>query len=639
MTFFDTYAGNLIHTLQIEPKNFYALFNESVPVSLVHCIRDLLRYDPSKRLTSRQCLVHSYLQETLPRNNIPFPSALQIPASQPYAPHIPPTTTYVNGSHSHPSLVSPPHSIPLSHSHSAQNLHHPQQYPNTPITHHIPYPTPAPQSHFTPPPNPILAHNEYRQPPPLNATWSDSQGDYPMDVVLPHDQSHSSQHVNGHSTETLDSPMAQDPPRPPEPVQDAPNTHKSSGKIALPPSKKKNHGRWAALSMFGGGDKSHHTTLPPVDESSPVTFPPRKRTQSSSTDSRSLRDSSPVRETAQEARDAKKTSSLNKKEAERLHREAEMEKRKLAARSQREMARAVMGKRQQILQKNVGDDIVWAPSPEQRLDVMESQGKNPSSGPVRRDQGSGVNGSKSHTIGAAASHFMMPPDSHLSPLEREREWRGPSERISKVRRRDYDDDHSMSSSDVHSISRMSSISFATVDSDPGPSRLRNRPSLYNMSRMTSRSSLRTSFDDFPPSARSSHSFSLESQLAHDFRTQASVGSHLSGSLSPPPLQLLSLSPTMSPSLSPSPQWIQVQHHKEDYPSHTQSPPYISLSPGFHPSHNGPHSPLDLNSQLPPLPPSPYGLPPSSYGYPPSTGHTPKSAKSAINPMFKVVSYK
>jgi hypothetical protein len=576
--------------------------------------------------------VHPYLQETLPRNNIPFPSGLQVSTSQS---SIPPTASYVNGSHSHPTLVSPPHIVPTSHSHSAQNLHNPQQYPNASITPHIPYPIPAPQSHYTPT---IVAHNDYRHPPPPHGTWSDSQADYAMDVVSPHDQSHPSQHVNGHVTEVLDSPMAQDPPRLPEPVPDSTNTHAQTHKSG---GKRGPFGKNGWLSMFGG-DKSHHNTLPPVDEASPaVNFTSRKRTQSSSTDSRSLRDTSPVREAIQEARDAKKMSSLNKKEAQRLHREAELEKHRLAQKTQREMARAVMDKRYRYLQNKVGDDIEWAPGPEQRLDVMESKGKQPSSGPVRREQNNGANATKSSTIGAAAGQFLMPHDTHLSQLERdrEREWRGPSERITKVRRREYDDDHSMSSSDVHSLSRMSSISFATVDSDPGPSRLRNRPSLYNMSRMTSRSSLRTSFDDFPPSARSSNSFSLEGQLAHDFRTQASVTSHLSGSISPPPLELLSLSPTMSPSLSPSPQWIQVpQHHKEDLLSRTQSPPYASLSPGYHPNHNGPHSPLDLNSHLPSLPPSPYGQPPSSYGYPPSSGHTPKSAKSAINPMFKVVSY-
>jgi hypothetical protein len=54
-------------------------------------------------------------------------------------------------------------------------------------------------------------------------------------------------------------------------------------------------------------------------------------------------------------------------------------------------------------------------------------------------------------------------------------------RFSKLRRRNFDNEHSMLSPDVHSIGRMSSISFAAVDSDPGPSRPRNRPSLYGIS--------------------------------------------------------------------------------------------------------------------------------------------------------------
>jgi len=69
---------------------------------------------------------------------------------------------------------------------------------------------------------------------------------------------------------------------------------------------------------------------------------------------------------------------------------------------------------------------------------------------------------------------------------------------------------------------VSSISFATVDSDPGPSRMRNRPSLFGINRMTSMSSLRTSFDDFSASARSSHSFSLEGQ-ARTRLSHASIG--------------------------------------------------------------------------------------------------------------------
>jgi hypothetical protein len=226
----------------------------------------------------------------------------------------------------------------------------------------------------------------------------------------------------------------------------------------------------------------------------------------------------------------------------------------------------------------------------------------------------------------------MPSVNELPPERdrREREWRGPP--AAKARRREFDDDHSMSSSDVHSISRMSSTSFATVDSDPGPTRLRNRPSLYNMSRMTSRSSLRTSFDDFPPSARSSHSYSYEGQLAHDFRTQACLASNLPGGLSPPPLQMLSLSPAVSPS---SPPGLQPHQQKDDRFAQTQSPPFLSISPRFHSSTSNPQSPVDTNGQLPPLSPSPYDSP---YGYTPSSGHTPKSAKSIMNPMFRVVSY-
>jgi len=463
-----------------------------------------------------------------------------------------------------------------------------------------------------------------------------------MDVALPQDATHPHPHVNRRVVDLHDSPMVQDPPRAAEPIHSNAHTNlvqngNKLGKLGALSFGKKHRG-WG-LGMFSG-EKSHHNPLPPVDEASPaIVFPPsRKRAKSSSTDSRSLREPSPVREAIQDVRDAKKIHNLNKKEAQRLHREAELEKRKLAERNAREQARAVIIKRQQMLRNNVGDDIEWRGGSEQPVEIMEPKGKHPSSGPVRRDQHANGNTVGSNTINAAAGKFLQ-PESLLAPPDREREWRGPSERISKARRREFDDDHSMSSSDVHSISRMSSISFATVDSDPGPSRLRNRPSLYGISRRTSRSSLRTSFDDFPPSARSSNSFSLEGQLAHDFRTQASVTSHLSGSVSPPPLQLLSLSPTISPSLSPSPPWMQVQQHKDDLLSRTQSPSYFSISPRFHSCASAPHSPLDLNGQLPPLPPSPYGHPPSSYGYPPSSGHTPKSAKSAINPIFKVVSYK
>jgi hypothetical protein len=450
---------------------------------------------------------------------------------------------------------------------------------------------------------------------------------------------------------THDLPMAQDPIRQPESHPDV-NGHQATPPIQLNKLGRlssltfgKKHAKWGLSGMFGG-DKSHPNPLPPLDETRPaVSFPSRKRAKSSSTGSRSICESSPSEQQlpAQDSRDMKK---LNKKEAERLHREAEQEKRRLAERKHREQARDVLHKRQQLTRKTVHDDIEWLSVGEgQRGEIREPKGKQSSSGVLRHDFGTTTgNPTLSATVNAAAGKFgppqpFSPPQDHAShdwDRDRERNWRG-VERGAKARRREFDDDHSMSSSEVHSISRMSSISFATVDSDPGPSRLRNRPSLFGISRVTSKSSLRTSFDDFSPSARSSNSFSLEGQLAHDFRTQASVTSHISGSVSPPPLQMLSLSPTMSPPLSPSSPWLQVQHHKEDLLSRTRSFPYLSVSPNSTPGDLLP-SPLNLNAQLPP-PPNPHAHRPRTYGYPPSSGRTPRSAKSAINPIFKVVSYK
>ncbi|KAJ7857588.1 kinase-like domain-containing protein [Mycena leptocephala] len=66
------------------PKNIYALFPinpqfPAVPVSLVHCIRDLLKYEPGARLTCRQCIDHPYLRETTHLNGNPY-----VPATSRY---------------------------------------------------------------------------------------------------------------------------------------------------------------------------------------------------------------------------------------------------------------------------------------------------------------------------------------------------------------------------------------------------------------------------------------------------------------------------------------------------------------------------------------------------------------------------
>ena len=611
---------------------------------MIQCIRDLLRYDPDLRLTSRDCLNHLYLQETVPRNRIAFPTGIHTASNS----SIPTMPTYINGSYPHSSTPSTSRVMLPSHA-----LPPPPQFPEASSTHRVPYPIPIPHPPIPPSQNSHML--DYRRQHPngaqngaqngvpngvpngvINGVRSESPVDY-MDIspqVEPQPY---------HPPNMHDSPMVQDPTRQQESHPDVNNQAtlpiqlNKLGKLSSFTFGKK-HAKWGLSGMFGG-DKSHQNPLPPVDETRPaVSFPSRKRAKSSSTGSRSMSESSPVREhqlPTQESRDIKK---INKKEAERLHREAEQEKRKLAERKHREQARDVLHKRQQLTQKTVHDDIEWLGVGNEQRGYIRPKGKQPVSGVLRHDYSTAGSAMLSATVNAAVGKFA-PQQEHLSQdWDHERNWRG-VERGPKARRREFDDDHSMSSSEVHSISRMSSISFATVDSDPGPSRIRNRPSLFGLSRVASKSSLRTSFDDFSPSACSSNSYSLEGQLAHDFHTQASVTSHISGSVSPPQLQMLSLSPTRSPPLSPSSPWLQVQHHHKEDLSRTRSFPYLSVSPSptpFDPS----HSPLDLNAKLPsPPPPNPYAHRPRTHGYPPNSGRTPKSAKSAINPIFKVVSYK
>ncbi|KAG6851064.1 hypothetical protein H0H93_002956 [Arthromyces matolae] len=547
---------------KLKPRDIHALFDRNVPLSLIHCIRDLLKYDPDKRLTSRQCLEHPYLRETIPRNNIPIPSGLRVTTTTSSA------STLSNG--------RSPHTEPLSV--PRQNV--PHQHPNThaiPNPHHLPAP-PLPRS--TQQENGVFSSSressiqeEYRHP-----TWTSPTGlpspsnfpDSPMDVSPPGDLPDPHYQRMG----IQGSPMVSEYPARPHIEPDRISEHHGVlplqgtklGKLGSLSFGKKNS-KWG-LSMFGS-DKSH---LPPVDEvplPSSSSTPSLKRTQSSSTDSRSLREPSPVRERTDV--DIKKI----KKEAERVQREAEKQRRKLVEKMNREQARAVMQKRNQMMQKATGNELEWLGGAEQRLGFSD-KASIPS--PMGRQN-------QSSTVNAAGARFVPQSDGG------ERERRGLNERVAKARRREFDDDHSMSSSDVHSMSRMSSISFATVDSDPGPSRLRNRPSMFGINRMTSMSSMRASFDEFASSARSSNSFSLEGQLAHDFHVQASVNS-----MSPPPMQLLSLSPT----ISPSPPWNQVTDPQAQF---------------------YPNSPYTYQAQSPRL------------------DSTPKSARSNINPIFKVVSYK
>lgn len=288
----------------------------------------------------------------------------------------------------------------------------------------------------------------------------------------------------------------------------------------------KRHNKWGLSSVFGhGGDKHVASSLPPVDELN-IAIPrstPIKRTQSSNASDRtSLPDvpsAVPPIPMVPSNVDPKKL----KKERERLARDAEKAKREQEQKSQRERSRAVMQKRQEILKQN-------APSLE--IDWQSSRTVIVARSPP-------VNGANNKGKQRAE---LLPP-----AIEREDDQEDWLSHRSKARRRDLDDDHSMSSSDVHSISRMSMISFASGESDPGPTRTyRPRPmhNVYNIPRATSISSLRTSSGrGFSPSARSSNSF--DRQFIREFHERATFGgpeSSLSDTGSPPPIHELSLSP-------------------------------------------------------------------------------------------------
>lgn len=493
---------------KIQPKDFYALFDRTVPLSLVQCIIDLLRYDPNLRLTSAQCLEHPYLVETLPYANIPYPAGHQ------------PNNLRIKTSVSAPpaSLASlSPRDVPPSHSHSAHiangSSHRNMFYPNGNGTATYANGLAAPSQ-----------------------TWSNDSpnGDYVMDV------SPRAEHVSEDQAMDVHQPVPEYHPKPAL-RQEADPAPSHGTKLKLFGKK---HSKWG-LGMFGS--HSDKQQLPVVEEVPAA----------ASSSNHSLHSNDGAHELPM-SRDPVK---VNRQEAERLRREADIQRRRMAEHSHREQARAVMKKRQQQLFQSSANDLEWKGGANGYTPPVDMpvKGKQASTGPIRQLHGP----NSLSTVNAASGLFN---DNSIP------DWRRETERLAKRRRELADDDHSMSSSEVQSIGE---ISFATVDSDPGPPRLRHRSSAYAISRMTSTSSLRA-FDEY--SVRSSNSFSVENQLASEFRIRANVDS-LPESMSPPPMQTLSLS--SSPSLAPSSPWASqsISPTEESlYSRRSQQLPFISVSP-------------------------------------------------------------
>ncbi|KAI0814983.1 kinase-like domain-containing protein [Irpex lacteus] len=659
----------------MRPRNIYDMFDRNVPLKLIDCIVDLLKYDPEIRLTSLDCVQHPYLLETAPRNNPPGPPTL--PAARNPAAEASRAQARnggvshgVNGSNtSLPSIA--PRTIPPSHS-------HPDGIPRLrPPTVHIPPPalpevTSSHRSSFydsgfasvhsrtrsvstsqtseyssdlySPRSSDVAQHEAQRglfgrYPEDRVQGWAQQQarlhqqGWEPMDVSpqveIPSQTAYvTAQH---HPMDIQQSPMAQEyPARPPieqEPPQDtaAPNGPPQSNKF--PKLFGKKHSKWG-LGMFGHGDK-HQNSLPPVQENGVANHVQSlKRRDSGSTDSRSMSelDVSRSQQQIQHIEDPKQRKKEQERVAKEIQREAERQRRARVEKMQREQARQVMKNRGRLAQVNPQQEIEWLSGP-QIAALPIDKGKQPAAtGPIRQAQS---HGASSMTVSAAGGSFKgasaspVVPSPKESSFSRANEWHRENGRLAKARRRDFDDDHSMSS-DRHT-GRASVISFATIDSDPGPASRVSHGSHYPMGRMQSMHSLRSNGDGFTTSAgRSSASLSMEQQLVNDFHLRASVDSASisdGGSPQPLPMHMLSLS-------SPKP-W---QRSRSDMSSSTtvdnsraeeqlSSPSLASPQPRLH-YQLGPSSPYDTTTT-------------GGIYAPPSPGLAPKSA---INPMFKVSPY-
>ncbi|KAH9944364.1 Pkinase-domain-containing protein [Epithele typhae] len=616
---------------EIPPKDFYSLFDRHVPIELVNCIADLLKYDPDIRLTSKQCLEHPYLLRTSPLNNPPGPPMSTTAVSNG---HLAVHTSERNGVSPVRSLPSvSPRSLPPSHSHhsgSGRPEFEPLppaatvQIPDVSASHRTAFydspssrteysdssrPYPHEGLHVRLPPGRSRTPSEQSQGWPSYASASDSHWD-PMEispqVEIP---------ANGYQAmDVQTSPMAREHPQRPHiddaEIQEVP--HHQPGKLGKFSFGKKSS-KWGLAQMFGShGEKPSHA-LAPVQENpinSNSSTPSLKRTQSSSTDSRSLSELSPAQEVPRIILDPKQ----RKKEAARIQRDAEKQRRLLAEKMQKEQARAVLEKHKRLRdQVAATEEVEWSST----VAMLGGKSHVPhpaATGPIRQTQSHGV--SSVDVAGGNFSGYGHSDNHH-------REWRR-DERLPKARRRDFDDDHSMSSNDL--TSAVSVISFATVDSDPGPNRLRHRPSAMGISRMTSMSSLGTTLsDDFAPSGRSSNSIAMEQQFANDFNLRASVDSSSisdGGSPVPPPMHMLSLS-------SPIP-WAPHENRSGSTLDRDGTrggreverptliiPPQPRHPNGFQPA--GSLSPYESRSA-------------GNGSYPSSPGMAPKSA---INPMFKV----
>ncbi|PLW17030.1 hypothetical protein PCASD_19369, partial [Puccinia coronata f. sp. avenae] len=131
------------------PIDFVQLFDTSnIPIQLIDCLHELLRYEPRARLTTAQCLSHSYFTDVAPRLIPPPLSGISmlnsslargLPSPRSNGPY-PPSAEHLSAHQQHympvdlPSIS--PQIVPVSHNQAG--------FPNARPTHIL---TPSNSSH------------------------------------------------------------------------------------------------------------------------------------------------------------------------------------------------------------------------------------------------------------------------------------------------------------------------------------------------------------------------------------------------------------------------------------------------------------------------------------------------------------
>lgn len=260
-------------------------------------------------------------------------------------------------------------------------------------------------------------------------------------------------------------------------------------------------------------------------------------------------------------------------------REAEKQRRAQMEKAQREQSRAVMQNRSQL--------------------IMESQTTQPPEWKGLQAQPLSLSSNLHDASRLVSTEHELRQRNGAGPIrDRPAHGLGPYERVAKARKREFDDDHSMSSADVRSSAVMSVMSFATNNSDPGHF-LQPRPGPFTSIRESTTSSPLGHHDDVS-------TCTSDSSVSHHFPQASMDSASLSDLGSPPPIHTLSLSPAGS--------WRTLQGGgsageglQQPRPSHLTIP--------------SPSSELPYGGHL--------------YAHSPSPGLS--APKSAINPIFKVPS--